>query len=349
MPRYAKKKKRPQSLLMTVIGLLIALACFVGENTGPVRLPQGEGCAELYSNQGGDDLRIVYQKAIESAKESIMLAVYSLNDGKTIKALKSRAADGVDVTVIVDSKASPHAEKALGTEIKTVRRSPTGLMHLKILVVDAKQVWLGSANMSYDSLRSHGNLVVGVDNPPLAKTLHDYLRAMPKTGPPPKIPTPIRFAQLGQDGDLWFLPDNDRALKTLISTISSATTSIKVAMFTWTHPAITQAIIDACQRGVEVTCVIDNNQGSASGAEVVEKLRKSCVPTYLSRGSGLLHYKMLIVDDATLVIGSANWTRSAFTRNDDCFMILSPLNTDQQAFLQKMWGVVLHESERSLL
>jgi cardiolipin synthase len=342
MSRYHKKKasRKPRSLFMMCIALLAALILYAGDNFGTVRLPEGGGPTEFYSNQGGDDLRIVFQNAIESAQHSLVLAVYSLNDGKIVKALKNKAAEGVDVTVIVDNKASPTAKKNLGSSIKTIQRSPPGLMHLKILVVDNQQAWIGSANMSYDSLRLHGNLVIGVDNPPLAKTLHDYLIAMPKTGPPPNISCPIQFAQQGQEGDLWLLPDKDRALRCLLDTIHNAQESIKVAMFTWTHPALTQAIIDAHQRGVDVTCVIDGNQGSATGADVFAKLCKAGIPTYLSNGKGLLHYKMLVVDDSILVIGSANWTRSAFTRNDDCFVILSPLTHDQRCFLKKIWKTV---------
>ncbi len=346
----SRRRMNAKSLLATVIGLLITLVVLASEAMAPVRLPQGHGPVELYSNQAGDDLRGTVLKAIASADHSILMAIYNLSDAKIIAALKSKAESGVPVTVIVDAKASPKAQKLLGPLVKTLKRSPTGLMHLKILVIDSKQVWIGSANMSFASLRTHGNMIVAMDNPSLATRIDSYLRAMPQIGAVTvAAPKPIRFAQEGQDGDLWFLPDMGPALPKLLELIDSAKMSLKVAMFTWTHPKLTEAIIRAHHRGVHVTAVIDNNQGTGTGAEVVHKLRQAGILTYLSKGEGLLHYKMAIIDDAILVMGSANWTRSAFARNDDCFLVLSPLSTDQQDYLGRTWGVIVHESDRGLI
>ncbi len=339
------KQSRPLAFLLTLLVLLGVLALIILENATPARLPQGKGAVELYSNQGGDDLRRTVVDAIAGARDSILLAVYNLSDGKVIKALKTKADEGVAVTVIVDAKASPDAKRALGPKVTTVRRSPPGLMHLKVIVIDGKQLWLGSANMSYDSLRVHGNLMVGMDNSAVAASVSHYLLSLPQAGPvlvPAKAP--IRFEQEGQMGDLWFLPASKGALHDLLRVINSTQSTLKVAMFTWTHPALTSAVIDAHRRGVAVTVVIDSKQGQGAGAEVVHRLREAGVPTSLSRGNGLLHYKMLISDDTTLVIGSANWTRAAFSQNDDCFLILTPLTTAQQEYLRGVWRVIEHES-----
>lgn len=340
----------PKQLLGLIVSLLLFVYAVVTDLFTPVRLPQGEGAVELYSNQAGDNLRSTVLASIESAEHSVLMAIYNLSDTKIVNALRSKADSGVPVTVIVDAKASPQAHRQLGPRVKTIRRSPAGLMHLKILVVDNKQVWIGSANMSYNSLRTHGNMILAMDNPPLASAISQYLRAMPQTGTVSAAPPrPIRFAQEGQDGDLWFLPDMGPALPALLNLIDNAKTSLKVAMFTWTHPKLTEAIIHARNRGVEVTVVIDSKQGQGAGAEVVHDLRQAGIRAYLSKGDGLLHYKMAIIDESILVLGSANWTRSAFSRNDDCFVILWPLSEEQQSYLRKTWGVIVHESDRGLV
>lgn len=345
-----RKIQRPKSLLATVLVILLTLCTFVWESLEPMRLPQGNGPIEFYCNQAKDDLRGTLLSAIDQAQHSILLAVYTLTDNKVVKALRNRAEAGVDVMVVIDAKASPKARKTLGPHVKTVLRSPVGLMHLKLLIIDDAQVWLGSANMSYDSLKTHGNLMLGLDNPHLASAIADYLHALPKTGPPKgDFKKPIAFTQDHQQGDLWFFPDSSGdALRALIHTLHSAQDTLKIAMFTWTHPELTDAVIAAHNRGVKVTTVIDGNQGNVTGAQVVQRLRTAGVPTYLSQGKGLLHYKMAIIDDAVLVIGSANWTRSACTKNDDCFLILQPLAPEQQDHLRKGWSVILHESDRGL-
>lgn len=336
-------KKRTKKPLQILLGLLLLALVQFAYNSASIHLPASDGSVSLYSTHAQDDLQRTYIAAIESAKESILLEVYTLTDQAIIKALKQKAQEGIPVQVIVDSKASPLAKKQLGTQVQTTKRTPRGLMHLKILVIDNAQVWIGSANMTYDSLRTHGNIVAGMTNPALAHTITQRAQDTPSSGIAPQTPA-ITFTQNNQNGELWFLPNPDQALDRLVQTIHNAKKQVRIAMFTWTHPRLTEAVIDAHKRGLDVEVYIDSHQGQGAGAETVHKLKKAHVKTSLSRGKGLLHYKMLIVDNHTLVCGSANWTRAAFKHNDDCMLFLFPLTEDQNQFLDKLWTQVARES-----
>ncbi len=338
------KRNIKKTSLQGLLGIFLLLFLQFVYQSASIRLPESNGSVSLYSTHTQDDLRRTLIAAIESAQQSILLEIYTLTDPTIIQSLKTKAEAGIPVQVVIDSKASPRAKKQLGPLVNTIRRTPPGLMHLKILVIDESQVWIGSANMTYDSLRTHGNIVAGMENPALASTIRKRVEATPASGSAPSTPV-IAFSQNEQQGELWFLPSPNQGLDRLVQAIQSAKEEIRIAMFTWTHPKLTQAVIDAHKRGVKVEVLIDSYQGKGAGAEVVSLLQKAGIDTALSHGNGLLHYKMLIVDDQTLVCGSANWTRAAFKHNDDCMLFLYPLTQSQNQFLDKMWAQIAREKK----
>ena len=58
----------------------------------------------------------------------------------------------------------------------------------------------------------------------------------------------------------------------------------------------------------------------------------------------LLHHKFILIDDQTLLVGSANWTKAAFYKNSDCFLILHNLTDDQKTFMNRLWTRLEAES-----
>ena len=140
-----------------------------------------------------------------------------------------------------------------------------------------------------------------------------------------------------QESELLFLPDDPLAVEKITNMIESAKKSIRIAMFTWTRPDFAQAAAKAKERGVTVEVVVDSNSGNGVGAKVVSYLRRHGIPVHLSEGASLLHHKLMLIDDETLVTGSANWTKAAFTQNDDCIIILKNLTSAQKQKLDTMW------------
>ena len=75
-------------------------------------------------------------------------------------------------------------------------------------------------------------------------------------------------------------------------------------------------------------------------------LGKAGIPIRLKTGQGLLHHKFAYIDDTILVNGSANWTQQAFKSNDDFFVVIYPLTSEQQKKMDQLWDVIQHESEK---
>lgn len=273
---------------------------------------------------------------MDSAQRSIHLATYTLSESKIISALNRAADRGLEVVVIMDSRQAHGVQQKLSDKIQFIKRRGKGLMHQKLVTIDGHQVWLGTANMTYSSLRAFGNLVIALECPELASQLQEQMGQ--------EIGAPRHdYTCNGQCFEYWQLPADREALARLITLIDGAKEQIRIAMFTWTHPDLTAAVIRASQRGVSVQAVIDRSSGRGSSRHTVSKLDKAGIPISLSIGPELFHYKIAWIDEQ-LVIGSANWTLSAFDKNCDCFLILHALNPGQQKALGALWNVIWVES-----
>lgn len=330
------------------LGILFALGMVAGflwmtfTLTHP-RMPESNAPPEIYANHVQDDLGQALTHSIQQAQQSVWLMVYTLTDARILQALNQKAQEGIPVYVVVDGKASAKVQSRLNSRVQLIKRFGEGLMHLKILVIDQKQVWLGSANMTGDSLRMHGNLVMGMENPQMAAFIIEHAKNLRPEGeahaPPPKT-----FIFPGQDLTLWFLPDQWPAINELKHLIRSAKKKVQIAMFTWTRYDLAREVVAAHERGIEVDVVLDHYAGRGTGAQVVQILKAGGIPVRFSQGTALLHYKCMLIDGETLVNGSANWTKAAFTQNDDCFIVLNNLTNTQKKTLENLWQVLKSES-----
>lgn len=333
-----------QKLLLSIgIALIAGFLNWFQESAQIAHLPEAGSPPALYSNQTNHDLRQTMSGAIGQAKESIMFIIYSLTDPQIISSLNKKCDEGVDIHIVCDAKASQDIASKLNPKIKTIRRFGPGLMHQKILVIDKKQTWIGSANMTTESLRLHGNLVTAIDSVQLANSIIAKGQTLHAEGKDRSFPHED-FTINGQQMELWFLPDDSKAVKRLKTLIESAKKTLRVAMFTWTRQDLAYAVIAASKRGVKTEVVIDHSSGKGTSAKIVELLKQNGIPTSLNDGKALLHHKFAYIDGSTLVNGSANWTKAAFTQNDDCFIILHDLTSDQKKQMEDLWKVIKAES-----
>lgn len=344
MKRVRKKRNSiSKTIVSAFIGLIIWCVYWLVGGNIPITLPDNGQPASMYANQIQDDLSQVVLSGIGNAKKTILLIIYALTDDKIAEELKRKSNEGIDVRVICDAKASPYITQKLGPKVQVLRRFSPGLMHQKILVVDGVQTLIGSANMTGESLRFHGNLIMAIHSPQLAQIIEEKASGMTEYEPTPYF-APQTLAIGGQRAEMWFLPNEREAVKCLSNLIETAQKTIRVAMFTWTRNDLAKNIIDAKKRGVDVKVVIDHHSGLGSSSKIVQMLRKGGVPVKLSSGSALLHHKFLYVDGKILVNGSANWTKAAFTKNDDCFLILHDLIEPQRQQMDRLWDVIMAES-----
>ena len=108
----------------------------------------------------------------------------------------------------------------------------------------------------------------------------------------------------------------------LLNVIKSAKKTLEVCVFTITCNEIADAIEEAAGRGVMVRIITDDEQTKSKGSDV-ERLAK--VHNVQVRHDGdshsHMHHKFAIVDGATLLNGSFNWTHAAVVTNRENVVI----------------------------
>lgn len=304
--------------------------------------------AELISSEDKKSLGVSIKESILHAKESILIFTFSLSDPEIIGALNQKANEGLKVTVIVDKEhlGEIKTHKVPLVEVLT-RLTGEGHLHHKLLVIDEKEVWIGSANFTKSAYHSQENLMVKFESKELGEYLTKeadvfrYNQSRVDHGPLPifLLTQDLYYCHLPHEG---FPPKkieksiNTQTKQFLIEKINEAKTKISIAMMVWTNNDLAKAVIEAKKRGVEVQVVAPDFGG------VLLNLMAAGIPVIVNPKLSFMHNKMMIIDDHILVNGSANWSQSSFTRNDESFVVIEPLTFDQLQFLNNYWHYLLY-------
>ncbi len=131
---------------------------------------------------------------------------------------------------------------------------------------------------------------------------------------------------------LFFTPfESQKALKTIIKEIRGAKSRIDIAMYSFTNKKLAKELKNAARRGVKIQIIFDSDQNLKSRYSQIGYLAKyrniqiftlSGKRIKDSENFGRMHIKMALIDNKTLIFGSANWTNSAFKRNYELIYIV---------------------------
>lgn len=126
----------------------------------------------------------------------------------------------------------------------------------------------------------------------------------------------------------------------LIDEIHKARKSIYVQAYSFTDRDVTDALVDAANRGVSVKVLLDksNRNNNRSSKDFLIHNR---VPLRFDYPAGIAHNKVMVFDQATVVTGSYNFSAAAYKRNTENLLILhSPdLAKEYIQNWQKRWEV----------
>jgi cardiolipin synthase A/B len=338
------------SLASSFFLFVIAITIFhIYKSTSTPATPCPDKPLLIVSNHLGDPLNLIYLQAIEEAQDSILIFSYSISDPSVLQLLRKKAEEGVQVTIFYEPKTSKVVETVL-FDVATIQRASLinkGIMHRKIMVIDTKTVWMGSANLTKDSLKLHDNTAIGIYLPKLAKDI--TLHAKEVLSNTKYVKAPVYSYNIDtMSFSLWLIPNEDSSLDYLINSIKQAKQSVRVGMFTWTHPSITNSIIEAHKRGLHVQVIIDRNSRWGTSKREIERLQNAGVEVRVSSSEGLFHHKFCLTDESNWILGSSNWTRSAFSRNVESFFTLSNINQETRKKLLQLWQQMLHSSNPNL-
>ena len=116
-----------------------------------------------------------------------------------------------------------------------------------------------------------------------------------------------------------FSPSNEPRAR-IIGLINDARETVDCCVFTITDDRITDALRCAHKRGVQVRIISDDRKSEDLGSDV-DSLERVGIPVRLDRTAAHMHHKFLIVDNALLLTGSYNWTKSAAQSNHENVLV----------------------------
>jgi phosphatidylserine/phosphatidylglycerophosphate/cardiolipin synthase-like enzyme len=266
---------------------------------------------------------------IDSARKSVDLATFDLDIPEVTDALLRAKQRGLAVRAIVDSEnlETPEVSEQTGrlesASIPVVFDNREPFMHDKFLVVDAAVAWTGSWNVTTNDLYRNNNNFVRFNNNLIAADYTNEFEQMfeGRFGTSKTSDTPYPHVQVGSANvEVYFSPE-DGVAKYVLQRLAAAKKSIHFMTFSYTEDKISDAMVAKRKAGLVVRGVFERQNAGGSGADF-NRLQQGGVDVLQDGNCYILHHKVIIIDERTVITGSYNFTGSAEKDNDENLVIV---------------------------
>lgn len=133
----------------------------------------------------------------------------------------------------------------------------------------------------------------------------------------------------------------DKFPKKIIPLIESSRRSIEIVVFDWRWyendsgcavQLFNQALVRACRRGIQIRAIINSDS-------ITKILQSQGINARRLPLKNLVHAKLMIIDDITVILGSHNYTQNAFTKNHEISVVLTlpEKSCDFSSFFESLW------------
>lgn len=307
---------------------------------------------------GLDDLEAAIVDFIDGAQKRLDIAVQELESRPILEAiLRAEIERGVQVRMVLEAdylvsdrrpktvaeafeSGGKHEENrllaaaALRSTIWLRSDFNPDIFHQKFIVRDGEAVLTGSTNFTPTGVGrapEGGNLnhVITIESREIAKIYAKEFADIARGNfgrqsehgdhPPEVVVDGVRFK-------ICFAPEHNPEME-IAKRINKARERIDFAIFTFSQSsAIDDAMEMAMRAGVSIRGVLDGMQGNQGWAPTRALLAAGADLKRVQKVHGRinkLHHKMMVVDEATLVIGSFNYTGPANLVNDENIVVIT--------------------------
>lgn len=233
-----------------------------------------------------------------------------------------------------------------------------GILHAKYIVVDGREAFLGSQNFDWRALEQIHELGVRTSEPRLVSGLAELFALdwrFAGDGKLPVLPASVALAARPAAelvaSPPFLTPRTLRpASEALVELIGQAKTSVRVQLLTYSPlagqdrywPLLDNALRAAAVRGVKVRLLVSD---WVLGGRALPHLKAlALIPNLEVRVASIpeakeghipysrtAHSKYLVVDEATLALGTSNWEESYFTESRNLELIFRDPSLAAQA------------------
>jgi phosphatidylserine/phosphatidylglycerophosphate/cardiolipin synthase-like enzyme len=307
-------------------------------------------------HHGGLDEQLV--ALINTATQTIDLAIYDFDLENVASALAQAAGRGVRVRMVTDTDTltndDPKIQKAFGilkkAKIPIVDDQRGPIMHNKFLVVDNAAVWTGSVNFTEGDTYRLNNNAIKIMSPELAQ---NYTAEFEKMfvqrlfGPnkPAGVPHPVLTID-GVHVENYFAAE-DKVAGHIVDHLNQARQSIHFLAFSFTSDPIGKAVLSRAKAGVEVAGVFEKT-GSDTQFSEFGPMKQAGLDVLTDGNPYVMHHKVFIIDGRTVIFGSFNFSNNADKDNDENLLIVDDPAMAQafEAEFQRVRSVALNPPKK---
>lgn len=139
--------------------------------------------------------------------------------------------------------------------------------------------------------------------------------------------------------EVAFSPEINAAEDLVVKTIDAAQTEIRLMAYSFSSPNVTNALVRAYRRGVEVKMVVDyrNNVSediNGRSRHALNTLRTAGIEVRTVGAWATQHSKLMVIDQKTVQTGSFNYTKAAATKNSENVIVIHDNPAIATAFLE---------------
>ena len=282
---------------------------------------------------------------INSAQNSIDIALYGYDNIPDItNALENAKKRGVKLRIVYDISTKsyyPETSKLLSLAAEISGDSPKVLMHNKFMIFDNKSLITGSMNFSSTGFSGFNtNCIFFINSQEIANIYtEEFNQMLSGKFSIMKTANSRKSIKLGKSVVTPLFSPKDKIItNNIIPLIESSKNYIYIPAFIITHDALTNSLIRAKHRGVDVKIILDatNTSGSRNKLKV---LRMSGIPVKVENYAGKVHSKSIIIDDKYIIAGSMNFSNSGENKNDENVLIVEDerLARHYKGFFEYLW------------
>jgi phosphatidylserine/phosphatidylglycerophosphate/cardiolipin synthase-like enzyme len=295
--------------------------------------------------KGGLDTYLV--NLMNKATKTLDVADYDFDLANVAEAMVSAKNRGVRVRMVTDSDTYGNKNKEVQAAFEILRQAPipivpdnrSPIMHNKFTVVDQQWVETGSWNYTTgDTYRLNNNMIIIHD----AKLAQNYTVEFEKMfiqkqfGPNKIKGVPNPVLTIGGVRVQNYFAAEDGVSTHIVDELKKATKSIYFLAFSFTAENIGNVVIDKAKAGLTVGGVFETTGSNTEFSEYgkMKSLNLPNLQVYTDGNPYVMHHKVFIIDEKTVIFGSFNFSDNADKSNDENLLIVED-PTMAKAFKQE--------------
>ena len=119
---------------------------------------------------------------------------------------------------------------------------------------------------------------------------------------------------------VYFTPPS-HATAAIVKAIEASEQEVLVQAYGFTHKGIAKALVSAHRRGVRVRVLLDQKSSITNG-DVIKLLEHEQIGVRQDGKHAIAHNKVMVIDGATILTGSFNFTKAAESSNTENLLVI---------------------------